>query len=81
VQAVHLPELALLRAAHTCTITSEMRNNMSGERLGCGAGCFMPLFMSVMSVLWLQRWGENPSLSGPRLPRPDGQLQRSRRRC
>jgi Asp-tRNA(Asn)/Glu-tRNA(Gln) amidotransferase A subunit family amidase len=29
---VHLPEKALLRAAHTCTIVSEMRNNMTGER-------------------------------------------------
>ncbi|KAL4858988.1 Fatty acid amide hydrolase [Chlorella vulgaris] len=26
---VHLPEKALLRAAHTCTIVSEMRNNMT----------------------------------------------------
>lgn len=28
---VGVPELALLRAAHSCTITSEMRNNMTGE--------------------------------------------------
>lgn len=27
-----LPELALLRVAHSCTIASEMRNNMCGER-------------------------------------------------
>lgn len=28
---VQLPELALLRAAHSCTISTEMRNNMCGE--------------------------------------------------
>lgn len=33
---VALPELALLRAAHSCTITSEMRNNMNGGRGGGG---------------------------------------------
>lgn len=27
---LELPELALLRAAHTCTISSEMKNNMDG---------------------------------------------------
>lgn len=30
VEEVALPELALLRTAHSCTITSEMRNSMSG---------------------------------------------------
>lgn len=28
---LQLPELALLRAAHSCTISTEMRNNMCGE--------------------------------------------------
>jgi hypothetical protein len=31
VVGLHLPELALLRAAHSASIASEMRNNMAGE--------------------------------------------------
>ena len=32
VRGVVIPELDLLRVAHTCTITTEMRNNMAGQR-------------------------------------------------
>lgn len=38
---LELPELALLRAAHSCTIASEMKNNLDCERtrvLGWGTG-------------------------------------------
>ena len=36
--SLELPELALLRAAHSCTIISEMKNNMNGEAAGAPLG-------------------------------------------
>lgn len=35
---LELPELALLRAAHSCTIASEMKNNMDGGPPEGGGG-------------------------------------------
>lgn len=61
VKPVRLPELDLLRAAHSCTITTEMRNNMTCE---CGGhqlrhswqwGCWhvWPTLCRVVHRLWV----------------------------